>query len=169
MILSRAGPKCPLKVSVFLFVSSLCFARHHHLQAARSSDQENFLVPPNVLLSLLLLLRHHLQPLAAKNELDPGLKATIQQLQLFTQEAIWRIFISLKDIAFNSLCSTCICAQLSLTRDAGCLSGVSCTASGFVMIVHSVLGPFREGLLHLFSACSAYGWCGSGGYAQGGG
>lgn len=86
-----------LKVSVFLFVSSLCFARHHHLQAARSSDQENFLVPPNVLLSLLLLLRHHLQPLAAKNELDPGLKATIQQLQLFTQEAIWRIFISLKD------------------------------------------------------------------------
>lgn len=87
-----------LKVSVFLFVSSLCFARHHHLQAARSSGQENFLVPPNVLLSLLLLLRHHLQPLAAaNNELDPGLKATVQQLQLFTQEAIWRIFISLKD------------------------------------------------------------------------
>ena len=108
----------PLKVSVFLFVSSLCFARHHHLQAARSSGQENFLVPPNVLLSLLLLLRHHLQPLA-KNELDPGLKATIQQLQLFTQEAIWRIFISLKDIAFNTVFSTCTCSQRSLTRDAG--------------------------------------------------
>lgn len=97
-----------LKVSVFLFVSSLCFARHHHLAVGVRSSGENFLVPPNVLLSLLLLLRHHLQPLAV-NELDPGLKTCIQQLQLFTQEAIWRIFISLKDCKSNMSC----CADVS--------------------------------------------------------
>ena len=85
--------RSPLKVSVFLFLSSLCFARHHHLQNGQSVGAgENFLVPPNLLLSLLVLLRHHLQPLAAaEHELDPDLKVRIQQLQLFTQEAIWRV------------------------------------------------------------------------------
>lgn len=88
--------RTPLKVSVFLFLSSLCFARQHHLQAATAG--EDFLVPPKLLLSLVVLLQHHLEPLKELAELQ----STVRQLKLFTQETIWRISISLKDYFFYS-------------------------------------------------------------------
>jgi hypothetical protein len=115
--------RTPLKVSVFLLISSLCFTRHSHLDnpvkmpdnrastAVPFGTPSDFLVPPSVLLSLLSLLRHHLRPLAAHAGMAPmenadedaiegadeQLLKIITRLYQFTEETIWRIFISLKD------------------------------------------------------------------------
>ncbi|CAE8675054.1 unnamed protein product, partial [Polarella glacialis] len=108
--------RTPLKVSVFLLISSLCFARHRHLKpgaTAKATPQKaasrgaraaaDFLVPPSVLLSLLTLLRHHLKPLVdASAGLESELLTVIHRLHRFTQETIWRTFISLKDFLLYS-------------------------------------------------------------------
>eukprot|EP00930_Biecheleria_cincta_P026103 TRINITY_DN18459_c0_g2_i1.p1 TRINITY_DN18459_c0_g2~~TRINITY_DN18459_c0_g2_i1.p1 ORF type:complete len:2313 (-),score=520.95 TRINITY_DN18459_c0_g2_i1:320-6796(-) len=105
-VLMSSIERTPLKVSVFLFISSLCFARRHHLRedlSTESSSASSFLVPPSVLLSLLVLLRHHLRPLVESFAGQGGeIYPVIQQLQRFTQETIWRIFISLKDFLVYS-------------------------------------------------------------------
>lgn len=131
-----------MKVSVFLFISSLCFARHHHLSSARSTPNTtraaNFLVPPGVLLSLLVLLRHHLQPLAASGpsaELE-----TIQQLQLFAQETIWRIFICLKDyIIYSQLAVPGGFASLAPAQRTGDLGIAEGTAREWATAVGAVI------------------------------
>ena len=111
--------RTPLKVSVFLFLSSLCFARQHHLQGATRG--EDFLVPPKLLLSLLVLLQHHLEPL---RELSEPLASTVEQLKRFAKEAIWRIFISLKDFFFYSELSAKRLDSMSLKQWAKQLGAV---------------------------------------------
>ncbi|CAK0808129.1 unnamed protein product [Prorocentrum cordatum] len=111
--------RTPLKVSIFLIISSLCFMRRRYLQhdgtmrgsaaAAQpppsgAEAASDFLVPPGVMLSLLALLRHHLQALVAQEGTSDGLpeasaeqlRGIIRNLFQFTQETIWRIFITLR-------------------------------------------------------------------------
>ena len=83
--------------------AATAFVRKAHLKANTSGDRdEDFLVPPDVLLSLLALIRRHLP------SVSDATAAEIVTLHRFTREALWRLFIGLKDY----ICST---EQLSLS------------------------------------------------------
>eukprot|EP00397_Hematodinium_sp_SG-2012_P000200 GEMP01000200.1.p1 GENE.GEMP01000200.1~~GEMP01000200.1.p1 ORF type:complete len:2672 (+),score=706.44 GEMP01000200.1:330-8018(+) len=89
-----------LKISVFFHLASLCFVQHTHRVKNTADPAKVFLVPPPVLLSLLALLRRHIQ-LTLDMDVPSG---RLVRLNNFTKEALWRLFMGLKDFfSFSQL------------------------------------------------------------------